>query len=236
MNDSSEHKSRKLQGFLLIAMLLLFGIVFNRKLIESYIYPQPKITSNTSAARRASNSWNKLFVDSSFRLVQDGDLILRTGTDAVSDMFRKANTHDKTYSHAGLVFIENGIPVVYNFMGSAQNPRALMRRDSLNSYITPYSNSGFAVYRFMLSKNEKEQLHDISVKYFKESRKFDPNFNLETDSLLYCTEYIYKALVETTHKEDYFPLTQMADFRFIAVDNLYSRKDMKLICKIGYKQ
>jgi len=167
----------------------------------------------------------------------DGDLVLRTGTDAVSEMFRKVNTHDKTYSHAGLVFMENGIPVVYNFMGSAEHPHAPMRRDSLNSFIDPYNNSGFAVYRFKLSAKEKEKLHDISIRYFKEGRRFDPNFNLETDSLLYCTEYIYKALNEASGKKDYFPFTEMGDFKFIAIDDLYfHKKDMKLICKIGYKQ
>jgi hypothetical protein len=236
MNDNYPHKSWKLQSLLLIAMLVLFGIVFNRKLIENHLQSRDKITLNTPAVKRASNSWNKLFVDSSFKLVRDGDLILRTGTDAISDMFRKVNTRDKTYSHAGLVFMENGIPMVYNFMGSAQSPYERMRRDSLNSYIAPYNNSGFAVYRFTLSGNKKKKLHGISIRYFKEKRRFDPNFNLETDSLFYCTEYIYKALIETTQKKDYFPSTQMADFQFIAVDNLYSRKDMKLICKIGYKQ
>lgn len=236
MNDISSHKGRKFETILLFAMLLLFGIVFNRKPIESWLYPQPKTTFNTPALKRVSNSWNKLFVDSSFRLIQNGDLVLRSGTDAISDMFRKTNTRDKSYSHAGIVFVENGVPMVYNFMGSTQNPQELMRRDSLNVFIAPYDNFGFAVYRFGITKKEKEKLHDIAIKYFKDNKRFDPNFDLETDSLLYCTEFIYKALMETTNKKDYFPMTQMADFKFIAVDDLYGRKDMKLICKVRYKQ
>lgn len=217
-------------------MLLLFGIVFNRNLIESRLHPQKESISNTPALKRASNSWNRLFVDSSFKLVQNGDLILRSGTDAISDMFRKTNTRDRTYSHAGIVFIENGVPIVYNFMGSTKNPHELIRRDSLNAFITPYDNYGFAVYRFDITKTKKEKLHETAIKYFKEGRRFDPNFDIATDSLLYCTEFVYKAMIETTGKKDYFPTTQMADFKFIAVDNLYDRKDMKLICKIGYKQ
>lgn len=236
MQHNTQDKNWKLQGTLLVLMLLLFGVVFNRRILFKSHYPPAIAIDNVPGSRRAADPWNIAHADSTLHLVKDGDLVLRSGSDALSGMFIKVNTRDKVYSHAGIVFIENGYPIVYNCIGNAADPHAPIKRDSLTRFISAHDNLGFAVYRFSLNKKQIVQLHDVSIQYFKERRKFDPNFNLETDSLLYCTEYVYKAVIKTTGKKDYFPLTQVNDFSFVAVDNLYSRKDMKLICKIGYKQ
>jgi hypothetical protein len=236
MDSKEEHKNRKFQAALLIAMLLLFGITFCRRCIWATLSPDAITAGHTIDSKRASNPWNRLYADSSLRFAMDGDLIVRSGADAVSALFKKANRSDKSYSHAGIVFIENGGPMVYNCMGDAEDPYRPIRRDSLSAYISPNENTGFAIYRFHLTRKQVEQLHGVCIQYFKEARAFDPHFDLKTDSLLYCTEFVYKAVIQVTGKNDYFPLTQMNAFSYVAVDNLYSRKDMKLICKIGYKQ
>lgn len=236
MPQKEEHKNRKLYAALLIAMLLLFGLAFCRR----WIWNLPR-ENNLSLVgilnnKRAKDPWNKLHADSSLRFVKNGDLVLRVGSDAISTLFKNANIRVKTYSHAGIVFIENGCAMVYNCIGSADQPYNALQRDSLSSYIDPESNNGFAIYRFNLNSKQIEKLHDICIQFYKEERKFDPNFDLKTDSLLYCTEFVYKALIQTTGKKDYFPVSTVNDFSYVAVDNLYGRKDMKLICKIGYKQ
>src|SRR5690606_28951687 len=116
----------------------------------------------------------------------------------ISALFKKVNTKDKSFSHAGIVFIENGYPFVYNCIGNANDPEALLKRDSLYAYISPYDNLGFAIYRCGINPTQIQKLHDVSIRYFKEKRKFDPHFDLATDSSLYCTEFVYKAMIETT--------------------------------------
>jgi len=217
-------------------MLVLFLLVFNRRALFSSFFSQPVAVSLTADDKRAADPWNLAHADSARFLVKDGDLVLRSGSDPLSAMFIRVNTREKVYSHAGIVFIENGCPMVYNCVGNAADPHALLGRDSLVRFISPQHNTGFAVYRFRFSGKQVIALHDVSVKYFRERRRFDPNFSLETDSLLYCTEFVYKAVAAVTGKQDYFPVTQVNDFSFIAPDNLYGRKDMKLICRIGYKQ
>jgi len=235
-HSADTHTNRKLHGALLILMLLLFLAAFHRRAITGYLDPQPETVTHTPNMRRAANAWNRSHADSCLYLVRDGDLVLRSGSDAISALFRRVNTRDKSYSHAGIVFIENGYPMVYNCIGSAEDPNAPLRRDSLLAYIGPYDNIGYAVYRYALRPEQVVRLHDIAVKYFKEGRTFDPYFDLSTDSSLYCTEFVYKALLETTGSRKYLPLTQTANFSFVATDNLYARRDMKLVCKIGYIQ
>jgi hypothetical protein len=236
MDLRKQYNYRKLHATLLLAMLLLFAVVYNRRLIFAYVYPQPVAKDNTPNARRAALTWNQVHGDSAISLVRDGDLVLRSGSDAISALFRKVNTKDKSYSHAGVVFIENGYPFVYNCIGSASDPHALLKRDSLKAYIDPYNNLGYAIYRYPLSAGQINKLHTTVIQYFKERRTFDPYFDLHTDSSLYCTEFVYKAVIATTGDKKYFPITRASNFNFIAVDNLFSRKDIRLVCKIGYIQ
>ena len=236
MAHSGENKNRKLHGSLLIGMLVLFLVVYNRRPLLNWYDPQPVTITNSPDALRASNTWNRVHADSCIRIVKNGDLVLRSGSDAISALFKKANTKDKTYSHAGIVFIENGYPFVYNCIGNADDPEALLKRDSLNSYISPYSNTGYAVYRYKLNNGQLQRLHDVAIRYFKERRRFDPHFDLSTDSLLYCTEFVYKAMIDVTKDKKYFSTTQAASFKFVAVDDLFLRKDTRLVCKIGYIQ
>jgi hypothetical protein len=236
MDLQNQYNYRKLHATLLLMMLLLFAVVYNRRLISAYIYPQPVAKDNTPNARRAALAWNRVRADSAINLVRDGDLVLRSGSDAISALFRKMNTKDKSYSHAGIIFIENGYPFVYNCIGSASDPHALLKRDSLKVYIDPYNNLGYAIYRYHLSASQIERLHGTVIQYFKERRTFDPYFDLHTDSSLYCTEFVYKAMIATTGNKKYFSTTRATNFNFVSVDNLFLRKDIRLVCKIGYIQ
>lgn len=236
MQHSDDHKNRNFQGILLLALLLLFAIAYNRRALAGYIDPQPDAPEESPAARRAANSWNRSRADSCTGMVKNGDLVLRSGSDAISALFRKVNTRDKSYSHAGLVFIENGYPFVYHCTGSASDPYALLRRDSLQVFAGPYDNLGYAVYRYRFNAALTERLHDIAIRYYKERRTFDPHFDLATDSALYCTEFVYKAVREATGDPKYFTTTKTTNFSFVTTDNLFLRKDIRLVCKIAYIQ
>ncbi len=236
MEHTPANTNRKLHASLLIVMLLVFLVVFNRRLIGQWIDPTPRQTELTPNAVRAANLWNRVHADSCIKIVKNGDLVLRSGSDGISALFKRVNTRNKTYSHAGIVYIENGYPFVYHCTGSSGDPEALLKRDSLNTFIHPYDNTGYAVYRYRLKTVQVSRLHDIVIRYFKERRKFDPYFDLSTDTALYCTEFVYKALLEATGDKKYLTTTEAGNFSFVAVDDLFLRRDAKMICKIGYMQ
>lgn len=233
MSSSIPLKYTQLYAFLLSVLIILFLVVFNRKFFSSILF-KPEIPINNVNYERANNIWNKTRTDSAIHLVKNGDLVVRAGNDAISNLFKKMNNKDQTYSHAGLIFIENGYPFVYNVIGNAHEPNASIKRDSLNSFISGYDNLGFAVYRFALNNKQIKSLHRQSINYYLEKIKFDPYFDLETDQELYCTEFIYKAITKATGDNNFFPYTQRSEFKYISVDNLFISKGTKLICKITY--
>src|ERR1044072_715970 len=55
-------------------------------------------------------------------LVKEGDLILRDGQEFSSQLVKNFCRTNKSYSHAGMVFYQNGYPLVYHIVPGDENP------------------------------------------------------------------------------------------------------------------
>jgi hypothetical protein len=185
--------------------------------------------------RREDNPANFRAIDSALHMLQDGDLALRTGADATSVMLRQMNLTNKTYSHCGIVMIENGYPFVYHSIGGEDNPDARLRRDSASVFFTPISNERLGVARFDISKAQVDKLSTIAKRYWKAEVPFDLDFDLKTDNKLYCAEFVYKAVREATGNRDYFHITHLLKRTYVGVDNLYEAPHARIICDVRYK-
>jgi hypothetical protein len=184
---------------------------------------------------REDNQANFSAMDSALHLLRDGDLVLRTGADATSVMLRQMNLTNKTYSHCGIVMIENGYPFVYHSIGGEDNPDAHLRRDSASVFFTPVSNERLGIARLDISEAQIRKLHDIARRYWKAGVPFDLDFDLKSDDKLYCAEFVYKAVQEATGNSRYFHITHLLHRSYVGVDNLYEAPHARLICDVRYK-
>lgn len=132
-------------------------------------------------------------------LVKDGDLLVRSGTDMTSQLIRDFNRQDKTYSHSGLVFLKDGVPLVYHIVAGDENPDTKLVADSLQAFCHPRHNSGFAVYRYAMDSAERERLKSAITTWYQQGLRFDSSFNLKSDDLMYCSEMIKKGLAKATN-------------------------------------
>lgn len=133
-------------------------------------------------------------------MLKDGDLLVRNGQEFTSQFIKSLNRTNKTYSHAGMVFIENGQPVVYHIVSGEENPGDKVMKDSLRGFCNPRKNFGYAIYRYDINEKETEALHGQLQDWYRQGVKFDSVFNLETDDRMYCSEMIGKALAKATGK------------------------------------
>lgn len=162
-------------------------------------------------------------------LLKDGDLVLRTGNDFISLVLRRFSRVNKTYSHCGIVRKEDGKFFVYNAIGGEDNPDAKLRRESFEQFCDPAHNLGFGVFRYQLKEKELKRLDSIVDLFYNKKIPFDLKFDLKTDSSLYCAEFVYKALIRATGKPHYLPVSYIADFKYVAIDNLFLNKHTKKI-------
>ncbi len=152
-----------------------------------------------------------------------------------SNVLRQLNRNNKTYSHCGIVLVENGYPFVYHCIGGEDNPDERLRRDSAQRFFSPISNLGFGIVRFNFTKEEITNLTTITRAYYQQRPKFDMDFDLTTDDKLYCAEFLYKAIRQATNDTSYISLTHFMGRTYVGVDNLFENPHVKRICEIRYK-
>ncbi|MEZ5017324.1 MAG: hypothetical protein R2800_09755 [Flavipsychrobacter sp.] len=174
-------------------------------------------------------------VDSSLRYLKSGDVMLRSGNSFTSMLLANFNTKNKTYSHTGILIIEEGTPYVYHAIGGEDNPDAILRKEHLYFWCNPSFNSGFAAVRYDLDSNEVRGVISKVRSYYYNKVKFDMDFDLETDNSLYCTEMIYKAIGEATGNVNWLIPSKAANKSYIAVDDLFLHPAAKFICKVSFK-
>jgi len=188
--------------------------------------------------------------------IHEGDLILRCGNDFVSESLSDFSQQEKLYSHSGIAMIDDGIMYVYSNMAGDINPDEIMRRDHIDSFITPANNVAVGVYRYDFTREELGKLRTIIHKHFNNKLPFDMNFDLSTNDKMYCAEMIAKSVEEATSKRIIFSKSlinnalkerylkkllekkiihsaNVADQReYLALDNLYFNPHCREVKKI----
>ncbi len=216
--------------FALVATLLIIGLK------QCMTGTKSRAGTATDARLKAANdALNRAAIDSCIGLLRQGDMVVRSGRDVTSQMFMRFNQKDKTYSHCGIVMIENGYPFVYHAIGGEDNPDARLRRDSASFWFSTVYNMGLGIVRFDLPAAAQDSLKKIVRQYYKERRMFDMNFDLDSDDRLYCAEFVYKAITRAAADSAYLKPVTFFGYSFIAVDNLYQNEHAKLVCQVRYK-
>jgi hypothetical protein len=152
------------------------------------------------------------------KVIQSGDLILRTGTDYSSEQIKALSKQDPTYSHGGIAFIDSGIVYVCHVETDYYHIHNKVKKEPLDSFCNPAKNIGFAVARYALTEEEKKKFLDYLDQKRLQEVAFDIRFDLATDDKMYCSEMIFKGLAQATHKR-----------LLIATDRITDRNKFKLI-------
>lgn len=178
---------------------------------------------------------HKQKLDSIKAVAETGDLVFRNGTDEVSRAARSFNRIDTSFSHCGFLLIENDTAFVYHAIGGSYNPSQKLRRDPIDSFCFPGEVDRLALYRYDLSKTEKDSLTSIIHHYYKAGLRFDLYFNFQSDEEMYCSEFIYKCLARVVS----WPLSQyikLGEWPYsVTPDMLYLHEKSHLIKRIELK-
>jgi len=173
-------------------------------------------------------------LDSIRTLIKSGDIILRNGTDEVSRTARSFNRIDTSFSHCGIVLLENDTLFVYHALGGSYNPSQKLRRDPIDNFCLPPDADRFAIYRYELQPRQYDSLKNIVRGYYTAGLRFDLYFNFLTDDRMYCSEFVFKCLdrslsgaLSETIKARAWPFG-------ISPDDLYLNDRCKLIKRIDY--
>jgi hypothetical protein len=186
--------------------------------------------NSLSGSRKKDNYSKEIFISEEIQnKMQSGDVILRNGKGFISDVFRQFSLKDKSYSHAGIVSIEQKKVYVYHILGGEESNEKSLRKELLASFCNFSQNDAVAVYRYDLSPHIKDNIIGKLQSLSRKKITFDSHFDLKTDSAMYCTELIYKVVTVASGNNKYFPTTFIDGNEYIAPDNLYLNGHASLI-------
>jgi hypothetical protein len=143
--------------------------------------------------------------------IREGDLVLRCGNDFISESLSDFSQKEKLYSHSGVAMVDNGTMYIYSNMAGDINPDEIMRRDVVDSFITPVHSIAVGIYRYDIATTELEKLRAIVHTHYINKLQFDMNFDLATDDKMYCAEMIAKAVESATNKRIIFSKSLIND-------------------------
>ena len=186
-------------------------------------------------ARHETDLYNRHIVDSAISLLRSGYIVVRTGFGADSYLLTQMNLKDKTYSHCGIVMIENGYPFVYHSIGGEDNPDQRMRRDSAVFFFSPFHNLGFGIISYDYNDEGVNKLRDEVSIYYKKRPKFDMKFDLKTDDRLYCAEFIYKAVNKAMDDSLYIKPSYALGYTFVGIDDLFINEHAHIVWQVKFK-
>ena len=201
----------------IISVILLCAFVFG-----SGIRKNNKADSGYERVFNNPVSFSK--IDSAKNLLHDGDLVLRLNQDPISRFIKQFNSRDKKYSHAGLVFFENGQPYIYHMINGEDNPGDKLKRETFARFCNPNKNSAFGIYRYKISVEEIKKMKSLVHKWYDEGISFDLDFNMATDQEMYCSEMISKALALSTQNRILTGTTRLSNTHALFLAGYTKRK------------
>lgn len=222
---------------LIVVLLLVFFALYNRTYFFPQWYPEQQPLQQANTIDRRLNDWNLSHVDSALKLAKNGDIVAIHEAGELSNNFRFYNKRNNLYAYVGIVLMEKGVPMVYFAGGNKENPNQPLQRDSLKHYIYPNHVVNFGIYRFDMNRKQVAQLEKSVRDAYKNELPFDPQFNLEDDSLMYNTEFVYKMYREVlTDSVANFTTSELLGKTYVACDDIILSKNLKMICRIKYSR
>jgi len=141
---------------------------------------------------------NYLFILKHQSELQNGDLIFRKGRSLESQIVLLTDGETE-YSHVGLIYNHKGKPFVIHAVPIESGEKdEFIKMQSLEDFLSNENAAKFAVYRVNESSH-KTCLKASTFAYncFQKKYSFDDQYDLKTDTKLYCTELIWKAYKNT---------------------------------------
>ncbi|MCC7231446.1 MAG: hypothetical protein IT242_00760 [Bacteroidia bacterium] len=200
---------------ILIAGLALFTIGLCFASGSGFLEPAHAVMKSSLLTKK----WEIASPDPS--MLHSGDLIFRQGRGVISNSLRCLNREDPSFSHAGIIHLEKGKVFVYHCIGGEENVSSRMRKESLRDFCSPDYVHSFAIYQLQVDEHRHSMMDSIAGSWYRKGLRFDTDFDLSTDSAMYCTEMVYKVIKASCGNEIYLPLTRLAGRSYVTCDNLY---------------
>lgn len=129
--------------------------------------------------------------------LKHGDIIMRKGYGLVSRVIATKLQGDYELSHCGVVIEREGMKYVVHTVSASYSEIDGVQVQTISDFIRQSKPGSVVVNRFTDEALAGETVTGV-MGYLKRSMPFDNNFDITDTSALYCTELIWRSLLERT--------------------------------------
>lgn len=158
--------------------------------------------------------------------VQDGDIVLRDSRGLIGSQFKLMSQHDKRFSHAGIIRKENNALYVYHMAN--ENGQSGLIKTSFKTFTNNAVCRAYEIVRYPMQEQARSKFIDQIECLIQYKIHFDDEFLLNNQSY-YCSELI--ADLMNRYSDIRIPYSQIGDYKYYAIDNLYYHLPVQLIYK-----
>ena len=134
--------------------------------------------------------------------------------------------HDKRFSHAGIIRKEKGVAYVYHMAN--ENGMSGLLKTPFNMFTNNAVCSDYQIVRYPMQEQARSSFLNQIELVIQHKIHFDDEFLLNNQSY-YCSELI--ANLVNTYSTIHIPYSQIGNYKYYAIDNLYYHLPVQLIYK-----
>lgn len=158
------------------------------------------------------------------KAVNDGDIIVRKEGGFISSLFSSVATQSNAFSHIGILLIndEGSVDVIHSELEDTKEASSL-RKESIDVFMSEADTIG--VFRLQLPDSTRMLVATVAQKLLDRGAAFDLDFDIETDSILYCTEFVAKAINMAVDSALVCPTKNIAGKIGYSIDDIIEKCD-----------
>lgn len=173
-----------------------------------------------------SNHQENYQANINLNVVQDGDIVLRDSRSLIGSQFKMMSQQDKRFSHAGIIRKENGNAYVYHMAN--ENGQSGLIKTPFKTFTNNAVCRAYEIVRYPMQEQARSNFIDQIEFIIQHKIHFDDEFLLNNQSY-YCSELI--ADLMNRYGDIRIPYSQIGDYKYYAIDNLYYHLPIQLIYK-----
>lgn len=167
--------------------IVLFSMAISLRLFL-YVYEYHSI--------KEQSFYNYTLSPEEYKLIEEGDIILRHGYGLVSDIIVEQLHEKYDISHCAIICkTDTGFAIVHSVSSSISNIDGVQAQD-LKSFVNESQLNSVIILRYK-PKIEKPNscISNRAVQYLTQQVPFDESFDINDSSEFYCTELLWKVFL-----------------------------------------
>lgn len=169
-------------------------------------------------------SINYSLTNEEYRLIKNGDIILRYGYGLVSDMIVNTLSEDIRVSHCAIVLKNDTTFSVIHSVSQTISDFDGVQIQDIRQFIHDSKENSVIVMRYKNNDNSTSNcnISERAVYYLNKRVPFDMSFNINDTTRFFCTELIWKVIKDVKNTdifEDRYGLDELNFLKFVVFFN-----------------